>query len=178
MEIKIQVLQNKQVNFFALNNNKGFTLIELLVVIAIIALLASVVLVSLSSARQKSRDASRIATLNQFSKAMELYFNTNLSYPTVSAAATVYCVIGSANCLTNLVPGYLAKIPVSPLPADSSSVLNCGNSYNAATANDYQYAGTGVGANTSANYTITFCLGGPAGSLSAGAHTLTQSAFQ
>ena len=61
--------------------NTGFTLIELLVVIAIIGLLSSVVLVTVNSARMKSRDLVRIATLKQVETALELYYDKYGHYP-------------------------------------------------------------------------------------------------
>ena len=65
------------------NSKRGFTLIELLVVIAIIGILSSVVLASLNSAREKSRDARRVGDIKQLQLALELYFDTNQSYPDV-----------------------------------------------------------------------------------------------
>lgn len=68
------------------NKQKGFTLIELLVVIAIIGILSSVVLASLNSARQKSRDARRVSDIKQLQLALELYFDSNGAYPTALSA--------------------------------------------------------------------------------------------
>ena len=61
--------------------NKGFTLIELLVVIAIIGLLATIVMVSLNSARAKARDAKRLADAKAIVVALALYYDKNGQYP-------------------------------------------------------------------------------------------------
>lgn len=66
-------------------NKKGFTLIELLVVIAIIGLLASIVLVSLNSARGKARDARRLSDLRQIMTALELSYDKNGYLPVTSS---------------------------------------------------------------------------------------------
>jgi prepilin-type N-terminal cleavage/methylation domain-containing protein len=80
---------------------RAFTLIELLVVIAIIGLLASIVLVSVSSARSKSKDSRTISDVRQIIIALGAGWN-GTGYPDLKnngnagAAST-----GNASCTTN-----------------------------------------------------------------------------
>lgn len=70
-------------------NTRGFTLIELLVVIAIIGILASVVLASLNSARDKGQTASIKSSINNARAQAELYYDNNSrSYDPGTAGAT------------------------------------------------------------------------------------------
>ncbi len=64
---------------------EGFTLIELLVVIAIIALLSSVVLTVLTTARSKARDSQRIRNAHELSLALEQYESTENTYRVAGA---------------------------------------------------------------------------------------------
>ncbi len=83
---------------------KGFTLIELLVVIAIVGILSQVILASMQTARQKARDAKRVAELQQLQLALELYYDDNKSYP-----ADIYAVAPNG-----LSPKYVPSMPYDP----------------------------------------------------------------
>jgi len=86
--------------------SKGFTLIELLVVIAIIGILASIILASLNSARQKGRDARRLSDVKQIQLALELYYDANGAYPaTIGTTATSSPLVSG---------GYISILPTDP----------------------------------------------------------------
>ena len=114
----------------------GFTLIEVLVVVAIIGLLASVILASLNSARQRGRDARRLEDMNSLEKAFTLYEDSNGGLFPVSAATTT--LTGTDTVSTALIgSGAIAQIPLDPLPEQSYT---------------YQTDASGT------VYTLNFCL--------------------
>jgi prepilin-type N-terminal cleavage/methylation domain-containing protein len=69
-------------HLFTNKSFRGFTLIELLVVIAIIGLLSTVIAGPVQSARQKGRDAKKIADLQAIQSALSQYAEDNAGvYP-------------------------------------------------------------------------------------------------
>ncbi len=91
-------------------NRGGFTLIELLVVVAIIGILATIVLVSLNTARMKARDVRRLADLRQVALALEMYYDdhTDTGYPGNSGSNQW------AAMETALETDYIASVPSDP----------------------------------------------------------------
>lgn len=92
--------------------NSGFTLIELLVVIAIIGVLSGIVLVSINSARAKSRDGKRLSEIRSLRIALELYRDDNSTVPQDSGWIGSMTPSQNLNSLVSL--GYIGKLPSDP----------------------------------------------------------------
>ena len=136
-----------------MKNKKGFTLIELLVVIAIIGLLATLSVVALNNARQKSRDAKRVSDIKQVQTALELYFVDNNGYPIEGTAITLGDSTDAAETLSGagftVSGGKTGTLYMGQVPSDPG--VESGYSY--------EYTGS------STTYTITFGLAGKTGGL-------------
>lgn len=93
-------------------SKRGFTLIELLVVIAIIGILAAMVLVSLSSARNKARDARAKSDLSAIPAALEMYNDDKASYPVTTDFGAMWTALAGGGYVSGTAPsqtGYTYK---------------------------------------------------------------------
>ena len=131
-----------RINGASCHQKKGFTLIELLVVIAIIGLLASIVLVSLNSARGKARDARRKADLHQIQIALEMYYDSYGHYPLNGGWITCSSYAQSGDHTQQDLEstleyyGFMSSVPFDP----GASTQNCGDGvYMSGSYKSYMY---------------------------------------
>ena len=114
----------------------GLTLIELLVVVAIIAVLTSLTIVFLGTARERSRDARRMSDMRNIQNALGLYQASNGgNYP----SSTLQTIDGETDTMsiTLEAAGVIPDVPIDPL---HPTLI-------------YQYVAT-----SSSGYAVSFCL--------------------
>lgn len=68
----------------------GFSLMELMVVVGLIALMSTIILMSVATAREGSRDRERIADLAELEFAVELYKLQNKAFPAPASPSDSY----------------------------------------------------------------------------------------
>ncbi len=123
---KVQDKPNrKKFRIWQLNN--GFTLIELLVVISIIAILVAAATASWTTAQKKARDNKRKSDLKSLQQALELYFQTNGTYPDSSGGKIKCAVVGTGadpNPVKNWGKDFTCNTItfINPLPQDPRGV--------------------------------------------------------
>lgn len=119
--------------------SKGFTIVELLVVIVIIAILAAITIVAYNGAQGRARDDKRKTDIINITKALELYYSDNGTYPVTTATTSTlgaqWYSSGDASWMpfSIILTGANAinSVPADPNPSVTTPPW---------TANGYQYA--------------------------------------
>lgn len=146
-----------------MSHKRGFTLIELLVVIAIIGLLSSVVFASLNAARQRGRDARRLADVREMVKSLAVETGS-------TSVALTGCTAADAKISICTGPGTISNFASYKDPSSPSGACATGSS----AVCDYSISkADGAAAAQTDNYQICFYLEGAAGSVAAGLNKVT-----
>ena len=111
--------------------SSGFTLIELLVVIGILAVLLAITLIAINPARQfaQSNNTKRSSDVNAILNAMNQYMVdhkgslSGLGVTLDSTAQTIASTTFNTFC-SQLVPLYIAALPVDPLTNNGTAVTS------------------------------------------------------
>lgn len=161
---------------FRAQGSKGFTLIELLIVVAIIGILASAVVVNLSIARARARDARRQADLKSVQTALEIYLAEKNEYPSTQgvagcpggAAGVPVCGeptgyggkghFGSTAYIAHLAPEFVGLLPADPLRGKPSPFAQRNQPGCNPDQAGYLYASDGTNYKVIANCTIETAL--------------------
>lgn len=114
---------------------KAFTLIELLIAMALLAVLAMLLIGNFNTTLKRGRDAQRKNDLNQFQKALELYYEDNKAYPVFATSDIfnkVMCGVNTvqtntAACGTDTI--YMIKTPKDPNSAYTYKYVSDGKYY-------------------------------------------------
>ncbi len=156
-------------------NQRGFTFIELLATITIIGLLATIGTVSYEGARKYARDIKRISDMNAVQTALELYFDSHLSYPYDGGPGSAGVILGtqgkslSDDGFTAIAQGllYLLNVPANPEPNGIPYIYRSVN----ADGSDCDKA-------PCPRYEIIFATEGEIAGLKPGVHVLSQSGVE
>lgn len=124
------MLRTKSAQSFT--SQKGFTLIELLVVIGVLAVLLAIVLIAINPARQFSQanNTKRSSDVNAILNAVHQYAADNRGTLPTGITTTAQS-IGSAGAdiCSDVVPTYIAALPVDPLTNNGTAVATCSGTY-------------------------------------------------
>jgi type IV pilus assembly protein PilA len=127
------------------NRQRGFTLIELLVVIGVLAVLLAIVLIAINPQRQfnQANDTKRRSDVNAILNAVSQFAAENrgtlpAGIPVAPAAAgTIGGGAGQVNICLDIVPDYIAELPVDPqngtdgtTAGDPANEADCAGAYN------------------------------------------------
>lgn len=102
--------------------HRGFTLVEIIVVVGIIGMLSSVVMFSVSQARENARDKTRVVDIEQLHLTFKLYREGFNDYPKDTPPSTLYddgVEIGRGTAIDDDLKVLQPSLPKDPKSGDT-----------------------------------------------------------